>query len=108
MKPHEKQETTVEAITAGLLVIVFALFLLSNITDSLAMLAGGLVLLGSALYQSRRGWHVSLTTWLLAFVLIFGGLGLRLFLVGVLRINWIAIALLLIGAYIVWQNFRRR
>jgi hypothetical protein len=40
--------------------------------------------------------------------LLFGGLGVRLFLVSVLQINWVAIALLLIGGYIIWQNLTRK
>jgi hypothetical protein len=69
---------------------------------------GGLVLLASGLYQSRRGWHVSLTTWILAVVLIGGGIGVRVFLVSYLSINWVAIALLLIGLYIIWDKVRGR
>ena len=108
MKTTHSQESTVELLTLASLIIVFALFLLNGITDSLAMMAGGLLLLGSGLYQSRRGWHVSLTTWLLALVLIGGGIGVRMFLVTHLRINWVAIALLLIGLYIIWDKVRGR
>ena len=64
-------EARAEAITAGLLVIVLAIFLLGNLADSLAMVAAGLILLGSGLYQSSRGWHVAVTTWLLGIVLLF-------------------------------------
>jgi hypothetical protein len=107
-RSDETQETTVELITFGALVILFALFLLTNITDSLAMTAGGLILLASGFYQSRRGWHVSLTTWLLAGVLLAGGIGVRVFLVSYLRINWVAIALLLIGGFVIWDRLRGR
>ena len=107
-QPVDPQETTTEMLTVGALIIIFALFLLNNVTDSLAMVAGGLVLLVSGLYQSRRGWHVSLTTWILAGVLLAGGIGVRVFLVSYLRINWVAIALLLIGGYIVWDRLRGR
>ncbi len=100
------QEATVELLTLATLIIIFALFLLNGVTDSLAMMAGGLVLLASGLYQSRRGWHVSLTTWLLALVLIGGGIGVRMLLVTFVRINWVAIALLLIGLYIIWDKVR--
>jgi hypothetical protein len=108
MNETNPQESTIELLTLALLIIVFGLFLLNGITDSLAMMAGGLVLLGSGLYQSRRGWHVSLTTWLVALVLIGGGIGVRMFLVAHLRINWVAIALLLIGLYILWDKVRGR
>lgn len=104
MSPEEARETKIEAITAGLIVLVLALFLFGNLTDAWAMLAAGVILLGSGVYQSARGWHVSLTTWLLGVVLFLGGLGVQVFLVAVLRINWVAVALVAIGAYIVWQN----
>ncbi|MDQ7028216.1 MAG: hypothetical protein Q9P44_21945 [Anaerolineae bacterium] len=102
------QEARAEAITAGLLVIVIALFLLGGLADSLAMVAAGLVLLGSGLYQSSRGWHVAVTTWLLGIVLLFGGIGVRMFLVAYLQINWVAISLVLIGGVLIWQNIFRR
>lgn len=105
---EEAQEARIELLTLAALIIIFALFLLSNVTDALAMTAGGLVLLASGLYQSRRGWHVSLTTWLLTAVLLLGGIGLRVFLVSFLRINWVAFALLLIGLYIIWDKLRGR
>ena len=109
-KPHDEvnpQELLVEAVTLAAMPIIFGLFLLSNITDSLAMTAGGLVLLASGFYQSRRGWPVSFTTWLVALILIGGGIGVRVFLVAALRINWVAIALLLVGGYLLWDRLRR-
>lgn len=104
---EQLREAQAEAITAGLLVIILALFILRNINDSLAMTAAGIVLLGSGLYQSSRRWHVAVTTWLLGIVLLLGGMGVRLFLVSYVQINWVAIALLLIGGYLIWQNFLR-
>jgi hypothetical protein len=47
-------------------------------------------------------------TWILGVILTLGGLGLRLFLVGVIRINWLPIALLAVAAYLVWNWWRRR
>lgn len=108
MNQNEIQETKVEALTAGLVVIVFALFMLGLFSDSVAMVFGGLILLGSGLYQSRKGWHVSITTWILGLILLFGGIGLRLFLVAFLEINWVAIGLALVGGYLIFQNFTRR
>jgi hypothetical protein len=101
-------EARAEAITAGLLVIVLAIFLLGQLPDSMAMVVGGLVLLGSGLYQSSRGWHVAVTTWLLGLVLLLGGIGVRMFLVAYVQINWVAIALVLIGGYLIFQNLFRR
>jgi hypothetical protein len=107
-KDVNPEEATVELLTLAGLLVVLGLFLLAGIADSLAMIAAGLVLLGSGLYQSRRGWHVSLTTWLMAVVLLLGGIGVRVFLVSVLRINWVAIVLLLIGGYIIVDWLRKR
>ena len=101
MTENNSQETTVEVITAGLLVIVFGLMILGGIRDSLAMTFGGLILLGSGIYQSRKGWHVSLLTWILGLIFLFGGIGVRMFLVTYLQINWIAVALILVGGYLV-------
>jgi len=106
--PPNFDEARAEAITAGLLVVVLALFLLGGLPESIAMVVAGLVLLGSGLYQSSRGWHVAVTTWLLGVVLLFGGIGVRLFLVAYMQINWVAIALVLIGGYLIFQNVFRR
>ena len=101
-------EARAETITAGLLLLVLAAFLLLGIRDSYAMIAAGLVLLGSGLYQTQRGWHVAVTTWLLGLVLFFGGLGVRLFLVAYLQISWVGISLAFIGAYLIWQMLTKR
>lgn len=101
------QEARAEAITAGLLVIILALFLLGNLQEPLAMTIAGVVLLGSGVYQTSRGWHVALTTWILGIILFLGGIGVRVFLVTYLRINWVAISLVAVGAYLVWQNLLR-
>jgi hypothetical protein len=106
--PPNLEEARIEAITAGLLIVVLAVFLLGKVPDSWAMVVAGLVLTGSGLYQSSRGWHVAVTTWLLAVVLVLGGIGVRMFLVAYLQINWVAIALVLIGAMLIWQNIFRR
>lgn len=104
----EFAETRVEMMTLGLLVVILAVFLLGNLEEPLAMSLGGLVLLGSGFYQSSRGWHVAVTTWLLGVILLFGGLGVRMFLVAVLPINWVALGLILVGGLIIWQNIFRR
>lgn len=96
-------EAKAEVITAGLLLLIIAAFLLLGIRDSYAMIAAGLVLLGSGLYQSQRGWHVAVTTWLLGLVLLMGGIGVRLFLIARLEISWVGISLLFIGLYLIWQ-----
>jgi hypothetical protein len=101
-------EAKTELITAALLVIVFALFLIGKLNDPLAMLAGGLILLGSGFYQSRKGWHVSLMTWVVGGLLALGGLGLRMFLVTRLEINYVAIGLLAVGAYLLWSWMQPR
>jgi hypothetical protein len=105
---EKQRETQAELVTLGLLVVVFALFTLGGLQDSLAMTAGGLVLIGSGIYQSARGWHVAGTTWALGLILLLGGLGVRLFLVATLRLNWVAIGLLLVGALIIYDNFFKR
>jgi hypothetical protein len=97
-------ESRIEMLTLGVLVVILALFLVGKVEEPLAMTLGGIVLLGSGFYQSSKGWHVAVTTWLLGVVLFLGGIGVRLFLVAYLNINWVAIALVAIGALIIWEN----
>ena len=101
-------EAKVETITAGLLILVIAIFLIFHIRESYAMVVAGMILLGSGVYQTQRGWHVAITTWLLGLVLFFGGLGVRMFLITYLRISWVGISLALIGAYLIWQMLTKR
>lgn len=75
-----QQETTIEVITTSLLI-------LGGIRDALAMTFGGLVLLGSGISQSRKGWHVSLLTCILELELWLGGIGVRMFLITWPEIN---------------------
>ena len=103
-------EIRAENLTFGLLVVAAGIFAFTGrIFDPFALLIIGLILLGSAVYQTRQGWHVSLTTWGLAILLTLGGLGLKVFLVAVLRVNWLAIGLVLIGGWWLYQNvFKQR
>ncbi|MFN8529561.1 MAG: hypothetical protein U0670_13190 [Anaerolineae bacterium] len=104
----DNRESVAEMVTAGLLMIVFALFLLGGITEPLAMLAGGVILLGSGIYQTTRGWHVSLITWILGLILALGGIGVRMFLVTFVQINWVAIALLAVGGWLLLTTVMKR
>ena len=104
----ENRETYIELATAGLLALTFLLFLAGTFPEGIAMLIGGLILLGSGIYQTSKGWHVSLVTWVLGLILTLAGLGLRLFLVGVIRINWVPIALVLVAIYLVWSWWHKR
>ncbi len=104
----DSRETFAELVTAGLLVLVFVLYGISIFTQGIAMLLGGVVLLGSGVYQTSKGWHVSLLTWVLGLVLTLGGIGLRVFLVGRIRIAWLPIILLLIAVVYAWNWWRKR
>lgn len=101
-------EAKAETITAAFIVVLLAAFFLTNLSDALIMTLAGLVLLGSGVYQTTRGWHVSLITWLLGIVLTLGGLGVRLFVVAVAQINYVAVVLVLLGVYLAWQIFVRK
>jgi hypothetical protein len=106
---NNTEERVVEAVTFGAFMLVWAAFLsLGSPNDPLALLCGGLVLLGSSVYQTRRGWHVSMTTWVLGILLTLAGLGLRAYFVTVMRINWLAIALVLIGGWWLYRAFSKR
>lgn len=102
------REARVELITAVLCIVVFILFLLNRINDPTAMLLGGGLLLGSGIYQSMRGWPVAVTTWIAGLILFFGGLGMRLFLVAYMEINYVLIGLAILGIYLFWMVFMRR
>jgi len=102
-------EFRVEAATLALVVLAAGLFLLLVwLFDPLSLLVIGLIVLGSAVYQTQHGWHVSLTTWVLGGLLTLGGLGLKVFLVAVLQVNWLAIGLVVIGGWMLYQLFVER
>lgn len=103
MTDEALREARVEMMTAGLLVLLGALYWFAGLREPLAMTLGGLILLGSGIYQTSRGWHVALTTWLLGLILFFGGIGVRVAVVAYLRIQWVPIALALVGGYIIWR-----
>lgn len=99
-------ETLVEVLTGVGLVAAAALFyFLGRLFDPLALLVFGAILLLSAAYQRARGWHVALSTWLLGGLFTLAGLGLRVFVVAVLRVNWLAIALVLLAIWWIYQTF---
>lgn len=101
-------EARVELYTALLVIVLFVLFLMGRISDPLAMLVGGVVLLGSGVYQTLRGWHVSLLTWIVGGLLFLGGIGLRVFLVAYLPINIVSVGLALVAVYAALRLFARR
>lgn len=104
----DNRETFVELITAVLLIAVFLLYLSRGLHQGVAMLFGGLILLGSGIYQTGKGWHVSLVTWILGLILLLGGLGMRVFVGAFFNINWVPLALLLVAAYLIWSWWRKR
>jgi hypothetical protein len=71
-------EARVERMTWGLLVLMFAvLYLLSDgLTGAVPLpnwavpLAGGVILLGSGIYQYSRHWRVSPVTWIVGMILL--------------------------------------
>jgi carbon starvation protein CstA len=71
-----REEARVERVTWGLLVLIFALLyiasdsILQALPNWLVPMAGGVVLLGSGLYQYSRRWHVSPVTWITGVILI--------------------------------------
>jgi hypothetical protein len=100
-------EARVEMYTALLVILLFILFLLGRISDPLAMFVGGVILLGSGVYQTLRGWHVALTTWVVGILLFLGGIGVRMFVVAYLPINFVGVGLALAALYFVSRLFTR-
>ncbi len=70
-------EARVERLTWGLLVLIFAVLyiasdtLLQSMPNWLVPLAGGVILIGSGIYQYSRHWRVSPVTWITGVTLIF-------------------------------------
>ncbi len=102
------EEARVELYTALLVMALFVLFLLGRVSDPLAMLAGGAILLGSGVYQTLRGWHVSLLTWIVGGLMVLGGIGVRMFVVAYLPINILSVGLGLAALYFLARLVMRR
>ncbi len=110
MSDKSTAEFQAESVTLAAVVLVAGFFLLTgNLFDPLGLFLVGVVLLGSAVYQSRRGWHVSLMTWVLGVLFTLGGLGMRMIVGLFFHVNLLAIALLAVGGYWLYQLlFQRR
>jgi hypothetical protein len=69
-------EARVERLTWGLLVLIFAVLYvasdnaLATLPNWAVPLAGGVILLGSGMYQYARRWHVSPVTWITGVILV--------------------------------------
>jgi hypothetical protein len=96
-------------------ILTYPLFSIDPLIWKLAFGASGIVLsaygfyyllLGSAVYQTQRGWHVGLMTWVLG--VVFALVGLGVYIVGVMPTSFAALTLLLVGGYFLYQAFRRR
>ena len=75
-RKKSRDEARVERLTWGLLVLIFALLyfasdsFLQAMPNWLVPLAGGVVLLGSGMYQYGRRWRVSPVTWITGMILV--------------------------------------
>ena len=75
-RKKSRAEARVERLTWGLLVLIFAVLYLASDNVLKAMpnwlipLAGGVILLGSGMYQYSRRWRVSPVTWITGVILI--------------------------------------
>jgi hypothetical protein len=95
----------VEVVTFGLIIVLFALQLLSSTAFSteIILLLGGFLLLGSAVYQSSRRWRVNPMTWIGgASMLIFGILAVQ---TGVVPLGLGPLLPLLIFAAVIIASF---
>lgn len=111
MEPRtsSESETLVEVFTGMALVAAAALFFfMGRLFDPLSLLVLGGILLVSAIYQTSRGWHVALSTWVLGAIFALAGLGLKVFVVAVLRVNWLAIALFVLAAWWVYLTLLKK
>lgn len=98
-----EREARIERLTWGGLVLVVALLQFipqsANMPNWLVPLSGAIILLGSGIYQYRRGWRVSPVTWV-------GGVLLAVFAYYSLRVNpganFLGAALLVFAAVILF------
>jgi len=65
-RTRRSAEREVEVISFGLIIVLFLaqLVFAAAFTTQLILLLGGIVLLGSAFYQSSRRWRVNPMTWI--------------------------------------------
>jgi hypothetical protein len=103
VKTEAEQNT--ERLTLGLvlLVIAFSMFDWLPNVDGLGALLLGLVLLGSAFYQYTRNWEVGTLTWIVGAAAL--ALGLANLMRDLLQGAAFAIAVLLIGVWLVGRGF---
>jgi hypothetical protein len=74
-RERRREERQVEIASFGMLIILFAVGLLTGqITPDLITLIGGAILLGSAVYQWQRRWRVNPTTWIGGAIMVVVGI----------------------------------
>ncbi|MGH2784609.1 MAG: hypothetical protein ACRDJ1_05075 [Actinomycetota bacterium] len=100
----DPRERRVERFTLALLIVWLGVMLLIEEPRGLAPLGFGGILLASAFYQRLRGWRGGLVTWIVGAVLIGVGIG---DLSSDADINWFAIAVILLGLWLLARAWRR-
>ncbi len=78
-RERRQSERTVELVSFGLIIVLFAITLLyPGINPSTIALVGGAILLGSAVFQWQRRWRVNPVTWIGGVIMLVAGfLGLQ-------------------------------
>ncbi len=74
-RERRQEERTVELVSFGLIIVLFAITLLyPGINTATIALIGGAVLLASAVFQWQRRWRVNPMTWIGGAVMLIVGL----------------------------------
>lgn len=75
-RERRSQERRIELVTFVALILLFVFGLLSNgaINGTWLAIAGGAILLGSAIYQTQRRWRVNPTTWVGGAIMLGAGI----------------------------------
>ena len=78
-RERRSEERTVEMVSFGLIIVLFAVMLLyPKISPATIALIGGLILVGSAVFQWQRRWRVNPATWIGGVIMLVAGfLGLQ-------------------------------
>src|SRR5258706_2501111 len=77
-RERRNEERQIETLCFGLIIVLFAITLLFNVSAGMISLLGGAILTAGAVYQFQRRWRVNPMTWIGGvFLLVVGFMGLQ-------------------------------
>ncbi len=74
-RERRREERTVEMVSFGLIIVLFAITLLyPGISPATVSLIGGGILVGAAIFQWQRRWRVNPVTWIGGAIMLIAGI----------------------------------